>query len=126
MDIAHTGMVLLTGETPRFLHAPLSGGKVTLSSGDLAAYVQGIRSHTGVVIGTAARTGGIVHTVSSHHKEQHMKRLMMVVLVAVIVATGYGQGMYWESTRHRIRRNPERKSDEDVLSSEEDEDHIGG
>ncbi len=26
-----------------------------------------------------------------------MKRLMMVVLVAVTVATGYGQGMYWES-----------------------------
>ncbi len=50
MDIAHTGMVLLTGGTPRFLHAPLSGGKVTLSSGDLAAYVQAIRSHTGVVI----------------------------------------------------------------------------
>jgi hypothetical protein len=27
-----------------------------------------------------------------------MKRLMMVVLVAVVVAAGYGQGMYWEST----------------------------
>lgn len=27
-----------------------------------------------------------------------MKRLMMVVLVAVFVAAGYGQGMYWEST----------------------------
>jgi hypothetical protein len=27
-----------------------------------------------------------------------MKRLMMIVLVAVFVAAGYGQGMYWEST----------------------------
>lgn len=27
-----------------------------------------------------------------------MKRLMMVVLTAVFVAAGYGQGMYWEST----------------------------
>lgn len=27
-----------------------------------------------------------------------MKRLMMVVLVVVFVAAGYGQGMYWEST----------------------------
>ena len=27
-----------------------------------------------------------------------MKRLMMVVLMAVFVAAGYGQGMYWEST----------------------------
>ena len=50
MDIAHTGMVMLTGETPRFLHAPLSGAKVVLSAGDLAAYVQGIRSNTGVVV----------------------------------------------------------------------------
>jgi hypothetical protein len=50
MDIAHTGMVLLTGGTPRFLHAPLSGAKVMLSAGDLAAYVQGIRSNTGVVM----------------------------------------------------------------------------
>ena len=58
MDIAHTGMVLFKGETPRFLHAPLSGGKVTLSSGDLAAYVQGIRSHTGVVIGRPLEPAG--------------------------------------------------------------------
>jgi hypothetical protein len=58
MDIAHTGMVLLTGGTPRFLHAPLSGGKVTLSSGDLAAYVQGIRSHIGVVIGRPLEPAG--------------------------------------------------------------------
>lgn len=50
MDIAHTGMVLLTGGTPRFLHAPLSGAKVVLSAGGLAAYVQGIRSNTGVVM----------------------------------------------------------------------------
>jgi hypothetical protein len=58
MDIAHTGMVLLTDGTPRFLHAPLSGGKVTLSSGDLAAYVQGIRSYTGVVIGRPFEPAG--------------------------------------------------------------------
>jgi cell wall-associated NlpC family hydrolase len=50
MDIAHTGMVLLTGGTPRFLHAPLSGAKVMLSTGDLASSVQGIRSNTGVVM----------------------------------------------------------------------------
>jgi len=58
MDIAHTGMVLFTGKTPRFLHAPLSGGTVTLSSGDLAAYVQGIRSQTGVVIGRPLEPAG--------------------------------------------------------------------
>ena len=58
MDIAHTGMVVLTGGTPRFLHAPLSGGKVTLSPGDLAAYVQGMRSHTGVVIGRPLEPAG--------------------------------------------------------------------
>ena len=50
MDIAHTGMVLLTGGTPRLLHAPSSGANVVLSAGDLASYVQGIRSNTGVVM----------------------------------------------------------------------------
>ena len=51
IDIAHTGMVLLTGGKAHFLHAPLSGKHVLVSDGSLAQYIQSIRSHTGIVVG---------------------------------------------------------------------------
>ncbi len=51
MDIAHTGMVLKKDGKARFLHAPLSGKKVLVSDGTLAAYIQSIRSHTGIIVG---------------------------------------------------------------------------
>ncbi len=50
MDIAHTGMVIRKDGTAKFLHAPLSGGAVTISDGSLAEYVNRSKSATGIVI----------------------------------------------------------------------------
>lgn len=50
MDIAHTGMVLRKDGTAKFLHAPLSGGAVTISEGSLAEYVHRTKSMTGIVV----------------------------------------------------------------------------
>lgn len=50
MDVSHTGMVVRKDGVTRFLHAPLSGKKVLVSDGSLAEYLQGIRSHTGIVV----------------------------------------------------------------------------
>jgi hypothetical protein len=50
MDISHTGMVIQKDGTAKFLHAPLSGGAVTISDGSLAEYVRRIKSMTGIVI----------------------------------------------------------------------------
>ncbi len=50
MDIAHTGMVIRKDKTAKFLHAPLSGGAVTISEGSLAEYVGRSKSVTGIVV----------------------------------------------------------------------------
>lgn len=50
MDISHTGMVIVKDGTTRFLHAPLSGGAVTISDGSLAEYVRRNKSMTGIVV----------------------------------------------------------------------------
>jgi hypothetical protein len=51
MDISHTGMVIRKDGVAKFLHAPLSGGAVTISTGSLAEYARGIKSLTGIVVG---------------------------------------------------------------------------
>jgi hypothetical protein len=50
MDVSHTGLVIRQGDVVRFIHAPLSGKKVLISTGSLAEYVTGIRTHTGIVV----------------------------------------------------------------------------
>ncbi len=50
MDVSHTGLIALEGDVPRFLHAPLSGGKVTLAEGSIADYVGGHDGMTGIVV----------------------------------------------------------------------------
>jgi hypothetical protein len=50
MDVSHTGLIARENGTPRFLHAPLSGGKVVLAEGSLADYVRGNAGMTGIVI----------------------------------------------------------------------------
>ena len=50
MDVSHTGLVIRQGDVVRFMHAPLSGKKVLISTGSLAEYVTGIRTHTGIVV----------------------------------------------------------------------------
>lgn len=50
MDVSHTGLIARDGDIPRFLHAPLSGGRVTLTAGSIADYVGGNAGMTGIVI----------------------------------------------------------------------------
>lgn len=50
MDISHTGMVIVKDGIARFMHAPLSGGTVTISEGSLAEYVRRNKSMTGIVV----------------------------------------------------------------------------
>lgn len=50
MDVSHTGLIARDGGVPRFLHAPLSGGKVTLAEGSLADYIAGNIGVTGIVV----------------------------------------------------------------------------
>jgi len=51
LDASHTGLAWRDpAGVLRVLHAPLSGGAVTVSRGDLHAYVAGIRRSTGILI----------------------------------------------------------------------------
>ncbi len=51
IDVTHTGLAVVTDGTVRYLHAPLSGGAVTLSKGSLADYVdQGSSTLTGIIV----------------------------------------------------------------------------
>ncbi|HEU4556438.1 MAG TPA: N-acetylmuramoyl-L-alanine amidase-like domain-containing protein [Longimicrobium sp.] len=51
LDASHTGLAYRDcAGVLRVLHAPLSGGNVTISRGDLHAYVAGIRRSTGIVV----------------------------------------------------------------------------
>jgi hypothetical protein len=58
IDIAHTGMVIRNEGTSKFLHAPLSGGAVTISEKSLAEYVQGNKSLTGIVVARPLAVAG--------------------------------------------------------------------
>ncbi len=49
-DVSHIGIAVRAGGALRFLHAPLSGGKVELSRRTLAEYVGGSAGRTGVII----------------------------------------------------------------------------
>lgn len=50
LDVAHTGMVAVEGGVARFLHAPLSVGKVEIAGGSLADYLERHRTHDGIVV----------------------------------------------------------------------------
>jgi hypothetical protein len=51
LDASHTGLAYRDrAGVLRVLHAPLSGGEVTISRGDLHAYVAGIRRSTGILV----------------------------------------------------------------------------
>jgi hypothetical protein len=50
MDVSHTGLIARENSVARFLHAPLSGGKVMLAEGSLADYLQKNTAATGIVI----------------------------------------------------------------------------
>jgi hypothetical protein len=50
MDVSHTGLIARENGVARFLHAPLSGGKVTLAEGSLADYLQKNPGTTGIVV----------------------------------------------------------------------------
>jgi hypothetical protein len=51
IDVSHTGLAVASNGVLRYLHAPLSGGAVQLSSGSLADYVErGASSLTGIVV----------------------------------------------------------------------------
>jgi hypothetical protein len=50
MDVSHTGLVVREQGITRLLHAPLSGGKVLLTDGSLAEYLEKNSSVTGIVV----------------------------------------------------------------------------
>ncbi len=50
MDVSHTGLIAREGNVRRFLHAPLSGGVVTLTEGTIADYVAEKAGVTGIVV----------------------------------------------------------------------------
>ena len=50
LDCSHTGLVAINNGSPKFLHAPLSGGSVQLSAGSLAEYVSASAGRTGIVV----------------------------------------------------------------------------
>lgn len=50
MDVSHTGMVIVREGTAKFLHAPVSGGAVTISESSLAEYVRRNSSMMGIVL----------------------------------------------------------------------------
>jgi hypothetical protein len=50
IDVSHTGLAVREQGITRFLHAPLSGGKVVLTDGSLAEYIGKNGSVTGIVI----------------------------------------------------------------------------
>jgi hypothetical protein len=54
LDVSHTGIAVRQGTIVKFLHAPLSGGAVTLSEADLAEYVAGHKGMSGLVIARPA------------------------------------------------------------------------
>jgi hypothetical protein len=50
IDVSHLGLVLRSGGKAKFLHAPLSGGVVTLTAGTLGEYLAKNSKHTGIIV----------------------------------------------------------------------------
>lgn len=50
LDVAHVGLVVRSGGKAKFLHAPLSGSVVTLTSGPLSEYLMRNAQHTGILV----------------------------------------------------------------------------
>jgi hypothetical protein len=50
MDISHMGLAIQRDGTVRFLHAPLSGARVQITSGSLEVYVPAVRQSTGIIV----------------------------------------------------------------------------
>jgi len=50
MDVAHVGLVVRSGGKAKFLHAPISGSVVTLTSGSLSEYLSRNEKQTGILI----------------------------------------------------------------------------
>lgn len=50
LDVSHVGFAVRTGNVVKFLHAPLSGGSVTLSEHPLPDYVAGLSKATGIIV----------------------------------------------------------------------------
>jgi hypothetical protein len=56
LDCTHTGLAYRDGRgVMRVLHAPLSGGEVTVSRGTLPEYVAALRSGTGILVARPLR-----------------------------------------------------------------------
>lgn len=51
LDVSHVGFAVRSGNTVKFLHAPLSGGSVTLSEHSLSEFVAGVAKATGIIVG---------------------------------------------------------------------------
>jgi hypothetical protein len=50
LDIVHTGMAIRTNGVLKYLHAPLSKGKVQITEHSLADYLAGYERHTGIMV----------------------------------------------------------------------------
>ena len=50
LDIVHTGLAIWQDGVLKFLHAPLSKGKVQISDKSLVEYLQGYKNQTGVMV----------------------------------------------------------------------------
>jgi hypothetical protein len=50
LDIVHTGMAIRTNGVLKYLHAPLSKGKVQISESSLVEYLGGYERHTGIMV----------------------------------------------------------------------------
>ena len=50
MDVSHTGIALWQDEQVHFMHAPLAGGAVEISQGNLAEYLARHSAQTGIII----------------------------------------------------------------------------
>jgi hypothetical protein len=50
IDVSHVGLALRSGGKVKFLHAPLSGGVVTLTATTLAEYLAKNEKQTGIIV----------------------------------------------------------------------------
>ena len=50
IDVSHVGIAVMAGGELKFLHAPLSGGKVEVSQGALAGYLSARPGRTGAIV----------------------------------------------------------------------------
>jgi hypothetical protein len=50
MDIAHTGIAVHQNKALHFMHAPITGSKVTITEKPLSEYLAGIKKHLGIIV----------------------------------------------------------------------------